>query len=151
MYTLLYNNNNNNNDLADTNSNLGNYSLTSHTHDNRYYTESEINSKLGSYAPLSGATFSGNINIKTLNTVSKDSIGIGSNSYSTAQIVLNANTASDSTKRAGIGFHNNGVIGAFLWLENNGKLRKTNNSNNTVTMIDSSCFSLSGTTLTITT
>ena len=125
--------------------------MTSHTHDNRYYTESEINSKLGSYAPLGGATFSGNVNIKTLNTESNSSIGVGATSYALAQIVLNANYVNDNSKRAGIGFHNVGRNGEFLWLDTDQKLKKTNNVGGTVTMVDTSCFSLSGTTLTITT
>ena len=37
------------------------YSKLGHTHDDRYYTESEINSKLKSYLPLSGGTMTGNI------------------------------------------------------------------------------------------
>lgn len=37
------------------------YSKLGHTHDDRYYTESEINSKLGAYLPLSGGTMTGNI------------------------------------------------------------------------------------------
>ena len=37
------------------------YSKLGHTHDDRYYTESEINSKLRSYLPLSGGTMTGNI------------------------------------------------------------------------------------------
>ena len=32
---------------------------SSHTHDDRYFTESEINTKLGSYLPLSGGTITG--------------------------------------------------------------------------------------------
>ena len=38
------------------------YSKLGHTHDDRYYTESEINSKLGAYLPLSGGTMTGTIN-----------------------------------------------------------------------------------------
>ena len=34
---------------------------SSHTHDDRYYTESEVNTKLGAYLPLSGGTMTGNI------------------------------------------------------------------------------------------
>lgn len=37
------------------------YSKLGHTHDDRYYTESEINTKLSSYLPLAGGTMTGNI------------------------------------------------------------------------------------------
>lgn len=37
------------------------FTPSAHTHDDRYYTESEINSKLASYLPLSGGTVSGPI------------------------------------------------------------------------------------------
>lgn len=40
------------------------FTPSSHTHDDRYYTESEINSKLAGYLPLSGGTLTGNINLK---------------------------------------------------------------------------------------
>lgn len=45
---------------------LDSYSPKSHTHDDRYYTESEINTKLGSYLPKSGGTMTGAL---TLNGV----------------------------------------------------------------------------------
>ena len=35
------------------------YSKLGHTHDDRYYTESEVNTKLGTYLPLSGGTMTG--------------------------------------------------------------------------------------------
>ena len=37
------------------------YTPAGHTHDDRYYTESEVNTKLGSYLPLTGGTMSGPI------------------------------------------------------------------------------------------
>lgn len=37
------------------------YSKLGHTHDDRYYTESEINSKLSAYLPLAGGTMTGQI------------------------------------------------------------------------------------------
>ena len=40
------------------------FTPSSHTHDDRYYTESEINSKLAGYLPLSGGTLTGNLNLK---------------------------------------------------------------------------------------
>ena len=40
------------------------FTPSSHIHDDRYYTESEINSKLAGYLPLSGGTLTGNLNLK---------------------------------------------------------------------------------------
>ena len=40
------------------------FTPSSHTHDDRYYTESEINSKLAGYLPISGGTLTGNLNLK---------------------------------------------------------------------------------------
>ena len=37
------------------------FTPSSHTHDDRYFTESEINTKLGSYLPLSGGNMTGHI------------------------------------------------------------------------------------------
>ena len=37
------------------------FTPSSHTHDDRYYTESEINSKLATYLPLAGGTMTGNL------------------------------------------------------------------------------------------
>lgn len=39
------------------------YSKLGHTHDDRYYTESEINTKLGAYLPLAGGTMNANARI----------------------------------------------------------------------------------------
>lgn len=39
----------------------GSYAASSHTHDDRYYTESEINTKLSGYLPTSGGTMNGTI------------------------------------------------------------------------------------------
>lgn len=39
------------------------FTPSSHTHDDRYYTESEINSRLGAYLPLSGGTMNANARI----------------------------------------------------------------------------------------
>lgn len=52
------------------------YSKLGHTHDDRYYTESEINSKLGAYLPLSGGTMTGNI---TYTGIGTSYIGNGEN------------------------------------------------------------------------
>lgn len=41
----------------------GSYAASSHTHDDRYYTESEINTKLSGYLPTSGGTMSGTAKI----------------------------------------------------------------------------------------
>ena len=38
--------------------------LKSHTHDDRYFTESEINTKLGNYLPLTGGTLSGTLTMQ---------------------------------------------------------------------------------------
>lgn len=49
-------------------------SLNGHTHDDRYYTESEMNTKLNAKANLSGATFTGAINTanNTWNSIGDD-------------------------------------------------------------------------------
>lgn len=41
------------------------FTPSSHTHDDRYYTESEINSKLAGYLPISGGAMTGNIKFNT--------------------------------------------------------------------------------------
>ena len=41
----------------------GSYAASSHTHDDRYYTESEINTKLSGYLPTSGGTMGGTAKI----------------------------------------------------------------------------------------
>lgn len=43
---------------------LDGYSPKSHSHDDRYYTEDEINTKLGSYLPKSGGTLTGVLTLK---------------------------------------------------------------------------------------
>ena len=43
---------------------LDGYSPKSHMHDDRYYTEDEINTKLGSYLPKSGGTLTGALTLK---------------------------------------------------------------------------------------
>ncbi len=43
---------------------LDGYSPKSHRHDDRYYTEDEINTKLGSYLPKSGGTLTGPLTLK---------------------------------------------------------------------------------------
>lgn len=43
---------------------LDGYSPKSHRHDDRYYTEDEINTKLGSYLPKSGGTLTGALTLK---------------------------------------------------------------------------------------
>ena len=50
-------------------------SATSHTHDDRYYTETEVNTKLESYLPLSGGTITGNLTANG-NVTIKGSSGI---------------------------------------------------------------------------
>lgn len=40
------------------------FTPSSHTHDDRYYTETEMNSKLAGYLPISGGTLTGNLNLK---------------------------------------------------------------------------------------
>lgn len=40
------------------------FTPSSHTHDDRYYTESEVNSKLAGYLPISGGSLTGNLNLK---------------------------------------------------------------------------------------
>ena len=42
----------------------------SHTHDDRYYTESEVDTKLDEKANLSGASFSGAVSVPTLTVTS---------------------------------------------------------------------------------
>lgn len=44
---------------SEMNSKLDGKSNTGHTHDDRYYTEDEVNTKLSSYLPLSGGTLTG--------------------------------------------------------------------------------------------
>lgn len=43
----------------------GNYATSGHNHDDRYFTEAEINSKLGGYLPKSGGTMTGDITMDT--------------------------------------------------------------------------------------
>lgn len=50
---------------AEINSKLNGKSNTGHTHDDRYYTESEVNTKLNEKLPLSGGTMSGQITKST--------------------------------------------------------------------------------------
>ena len=47
---------------------LDGYSPKSHSHDDRYYTEDEINTKLGSYLPKSGGTLTGELTLKSAPT-----------------------------------------------------------------------------------
>ena len=60
----------------------------SHTHDDRYFTESEINTKLGNYLPLTGGNLSGNLSLLD-NTGSYRRILIG-NANGTNTVIHNS-------------------------------------------------------------
>ena len=60
----------------------------SHTHDDRYFTESEINTKLGNYLPLTGGNLSGNLSLLD-NTGSYRRILIG-NASGTNTVIHNS-------------------------------------------------------------
>jgi hypothetical protein len=74
--------------VLDTN-NFSTYAaLKSHTHDDRYFTESEINTKLGNYLPLTGGNLSGNLSLLD-NTGSYRRILIG-NASGTNTVIHNS-------------------------------------------------------------
>lgn len=56
--------NTNKNDIAALQTSVAGKAAASHTHDDRYYTESEIDTKLSSYLPLSGGTMTGKLDVK---------------------------------------------------------------------------------------
>ncbi len=77
----------------------------------------ELNTKLGEKANLHGEN-----TYDSTNKVSKI-IGINKNSFASAQFIAEAPCNQDPTCRSGYGFHNVGVIGGFLYLDNDYKLK----------------------------
>ena len=105
---------------------------SNHNHDSRYYTESEIDSKLSQKANINGGnTFGGN-NVFNNQVAIKGSVGIAGQ-YAEAPLYLEANNVSAGA-RAQIGFHNKGVNAGVLYLDIDGRLRFQDNAGNSHTI-----------------
>ena len=86
------------------------YSKLGHTHDDRYYTESEINSKLGAYLPLSGGTMTGSIYIPGQSATIIHTTKSSSNWVYISEL-FTGSSKSETNYQAGIGWHNTGGNG----------------------------------------
>lgn len=82
-------------------------SLNGHTHDDRYYTESEINSKLNNYVTLTtNQTISG---IKTFSTQQKFTVANGTSPFTVTSSTVVTNLNADKLD----GVHLNGIFTGF--------------------------------------
>lgn len=74
----------------------GSYAASSHTHDDRYYTESEINTKLSGYLPVAGGTMTGALTFanNTWNPVGDD-VQIGDHNTSGSFYIQGLNGATN--------------------------------------------------------
>ena len=68
------------------------------------------------------ANLSGENRYDSTNLVSKV-VGVDKDSFAYAQFVAESQNKADSTSRAGYGFHNDGITGGFLYLDNDHKLK----------------------------
>ena len=68
------------------------------------------------------ANLSGENRYDSTNLVSKI-VGVNKDSFVHAQFVAESQNKADSTSRAGYGFHNDGITGGFLYLDNDHKLK----------------------------
>ncbi|EOT26517.1 hypothetical protein C805_00609 [Eubacterium sp. 14-2] len=78
---------------------------------------SKLNTDLSEKANLSGEN-----RYDSTNLVSKI-VGVNKDSFVHAQFVAESQNKADSTSRAGYGFHNDGITGGFLYLDNDHKLK----------------------------
>ena len=102
---------------SDLTSGLAGKAATSHVHDDRYYTETEINTLLTAKAALNAE------NKYTAKQTSSVSIGINKDSYNKMQYVSEAPYSTNSATRAGYGFHNVGHNGGALYLDTDNRLK----------------------------
>ena len=102
---------------SDLTSGLAGKAATSHVHDDRYYTETEINTLLTAKAALNAE------NKYTAKQTSSVSIGINKDSYNKMQYVSEAPYSTNSATRAGYGFHNVGHNGGALYLDTDNSLK----------------------------
>lgn len=112
--------------VSSLNTSLAGKANSSHTHDNRYYTESEMTTKLngksntnhthGNYLTTGGGIITdGALKIHS-------SYGVQSSAFQTAMLRLSAKTNPNPQARASIGFENCGANGCAIWLEIDGRL-----------------------------
>ena len=112
---------------------LSQKAASNHNHDSRYYTESEIDTKLNGKANINGGnTFGGN-NIFNNQVTIKGEVGVTPGVFATAPLYLEANNVAGGA-RAQIGFHNKGVNAGVLYLDTDGRLRFQDNGGNTHTL-----------------
>lgn len=71
----------------------------------------EVNAKFENYLLKSGGTLTGKVEFEGNTSVRPDA-----NAAYSAPLVFHANYSEDHTKRAGVGFHNQGLNAAFLYL-----------------------------------
>lgn len=76
-----------------------------------------LNTDLSAKANLSGEN-----RYDSTNLVSKV-VGVNKDSFVHAQFVAESQNKADSTSRAGYGFHNDGITGGFLYLDNDHRLK----------------------------
>lgn len=77
----------------------------------------KLNTDLSAKANLSGEN-----RYDSTNLVSKV-VGVNKDSFVHAQFVAESQNKADSTSRAGYGFHNDGITGGFLYLDNDHRLK----------------------------
>ena len=92
----------------------------------------------------SGGTMTGRLNTDRLL-----GMGLDSSSYSSAPIVINADTVNNQAIRSGIGFHNQGVNGTCLYLDLDGALKHIDSAGVNRVLMDSRNFQYDASTQTL--
>lgn len=104
---------------------------------------------LANYIPKSGGTVNGDLFHTGRIMYSGYGIGADSSAFGNAPFVSQANLNYSSYLRAGYGFHNEGVNGAFFYLDTNGSYLSVNNEGYYKKIMDSTHFTVSNGVLTI--
>lgn len=111
--------------LDQQNTNIAGKAPSVHYHDDRYYTEAEVNNLIANitnnYANKNAQNTFGAIQRIISN------VGVSSGTYNNAGLVLIADNANATGYRASVGFHNGNNCGVALWLHTDGRLRCTTN------------------------